>query len=100
MTEPLEFAPNDVKRYQAQKLRANLAATIVAFIGLVLLAFVAGPMIAPHLHAFIPDYIGQVVIVAIVIGVALESVTLPIDFWSSYMVEHEHGLSTQSLRGW
>ncbi|HEX3316246.1 MAG TPA: M48 family metalloprotease [Gemmataceae bacterium] len=100
MSDSLEPASRDTKRYQAQKLRAGLASTIVAFVGLVLLAFVAGPMIAAPLHQYVPEYVGQVVLVAVVVGVALESVTLPIDFWSSYLVEHQHGLSTQTFRGW
>jgi STE24 endopeptidase len=102
MNETLERAPHDVKRYQRQKLLATIANMATSLAMLAALALALGPMIGPHLREVAGEHnrILQVMLMAIVLGVSLEAVTLPIDFWSSYLVEHQHGLSTQTLGKW
>src|SRR5262249_15226538 len=51
------------------------------------------------------DWLGEgpwlrLVAVALVVGVGLELLTLPLSFWSGYVLEHRYGLSNQTLGGW
>ena len=102
MNEPLERAPHEVKRYQRQKLTAKVASAVATFAWLVMLAFVIGPRVGPELREIAGEHnrILQVILMGMLVGISLEAVTLPIDFWSGYLVEHQHGLSTQTLSAW
>lgn len=100
-TDALERAPGHVKRYQRQKLWAEAGSAIAALVALILLATVVGPVVGEHLRReFGGEMWSKLIAVAAMIAVTLELATLPIDFWSSYIVEHQHGLSTQTLFGW
>ncbi|MEI7683761.1 MAG: M48 family metallopeptidase [Planctomycetota bacterium] len=100
-TDSLERAPGHVKRYQRQKLWAEAGSAIAALVALILLATVVGPVVGEHLRReFGGEMWSKLIAVAAMIAVTLELATLPIDFWSSYIVEHQHGLSTQTLFGW
>ncbi|MBX9679338.1 MAG: M48 family metallopeptidase [Gemmataceae bacterium] len=96
-----DATPQDVKRYQRQKLLAMFGGTILSLLLLSLLAFLVLPAIGP----LIKDSVGpnawlQLLASAALTVFCLEVGTLPIDFWSSYVVEHQHGLSNQTLGGW
>jgi STE24 endopeptidase len=97
----LEPASPETKRYQRLKLVAALAATVVGLCWLAFLALWAGPILGEHLRAWIPnnDWI-QLIGMAFILGVGLEILTLPIDFWSSFVLEHRFQLSNQTLGGW
>ena len=100
-TAALERAPGHVKRYQRQKLWAEAGSASAALVALILLATVVGPVVGEHLRReFGGETWSKLLAVAAMIAVTLELATLPIDFWSSYLVEHQHGLSTQTLFGW
>lgn len=97
----LEPAPAHVKLYQKQKLLAEAASAIVALLWMTILATILGPIFGNHLNrVFVNNAWGKLIAVAAIIAVTLEAVTLPIDFWSSFLVEHQHHLSTQSLSAW
>ncbi len=101
MDDALELAPPNVKRYQRQKLLADAASTIVALGWLAVLAVVLGPMLAGDIRGLVGETPWlRLVAMAAVVAVTLELVTAPIDFWSSYLVEHQHQLSNQTLLGW
>ena len=101
MHETLEPAPSNVKRYQRQKLLAEAGSAVVALVWLAILASLLGPTIGDRLTSLVGENLwARLIAVAAVIAVSLEIVTAPIDFWSSYVVEHQHQLSNQSLLGW
>lgn len=97
----LEAAPPHVKRYQRQKLLAEAASAVVALVWMTILATLIGPVFGAHLDRVLGDNPWvKLLSVAAVIAITLEAVTAPIDFWSSFLVEHQHHLSTQTLSAW
>lgn len=105
MTTPddlqLEPASADVKRYQRHKIWTAIASTIVGLSGLIFFAVVAGPI----LSGWLTEVVGtsawvRLIAMAAIMGLGLEVLTLPLDFYSSYLLEHEHQLSNQTLGGW
>jgi STE24 endopeptidase len=97
----LEPTPPEVKRYQRLKLIAQVSSLLLSLAGLAVLALVVGPRLDPHL----PDWLGaspllRLIVVAAVVGVVLEILTGPLDYWSSFVLEHRFHLSNQSLRAW
>lgn len=101
---PMEIlAPTspDVKRYQRQKLIVLVTGTAIALIWLCLTAFQFGPQVGHWLT----DLLGEqrwlrLWAVAGLLGISLELLTLPIDFHSSYILEHRYQLSNQTLGRW
>ena len=97
----LEATPPEVKRYQRQKLQAGIAGTMVSFIWLAVFAFVAGPELGRQTAEWFAgnDWI-RLLVTALTLGVTLEVLTLPLDFWSGFILEHRYQLSNQRLGGW
>jgi STE24 endopeptidase len=99
--QDLEPTPPDVKRYQRQKLLVRLTALLFSLAGLVALALIVGPQLGPWLTSWVGSSPWlHLLVVAVLTGLVLELLTLPLDFWSSYVLEHRYGLSNQTLRGW
>jgi STE24 endopeptidase len=97
----LEPTPPEVKRYQRQKLTARLAGLLLSLAGLAALALLVGPRLDPLLDATVGSSPWlRLIAVAVVVGLALEVLTLPLDFYSSYVLEHRYQLSNQTLRAW
>ena len=97
----LEPTPPEVKRYQKEKLMAGLAKTIL---GLVFLA-VLGIWFGPRLGSWLTESLGErdwlrLLVMAAVVGIGAEILTLPIAFWSGYVVEHRYQLSNLTVAGW
>jgi STE24 endopeptidase len=97
----LEPAPPEVKRYQRQKLTAALASTLLSLAFLGVMALLVGPRLDPVLR----EGLGagpwlRLLAVAFFLGAGLELLTLPLSFWSGYVLEHRYQLSTQTLGGW
>jgi STE24 endopeptidase len=97
----LEPASLEVKRYHHQKILAGLTNAILSLAVLALLAVVVGP----NLHTDLPSWISGsdwlvLLVMAALTGLLLEAVTLPLEFYSSYVQEHRHHLSNQTLAGW
>jgi STE24 endopeptidase len=97
----LETAPPDVKRYQCQKLSAVVAGTVL---GLAYLA-VLGLWLAPIVGKWLETHLGsndwlRLIAMAVVVGMGLELLSLPIDFWSGFVLEHRYQLSNQNLAAW
>src|SRR5262245_1467819 len=100
----LEPASPEVKRYSQLKHRA-----VFASIGLSLVfVIVAALFIGRRLDPLLKDWLGewgenrwlQLIIVAFIYGAGLELLTLPIDFWSGFILEHQYQLSNQTFLGW
>jgi STE24 endopeptidase len=97
----LEPASPEVKDYQRRKLVATVVATILGLIVLAVLAVWLGPV----LKAQLVDWVGdsrwlQLIVVAAVVGVVMELATLPLDFYSGFVLEHRYQLSNQTLASW
>jgi STE24 endopeptidase len=92
---------NDVKQYQRQKISA------LVLNGLLSLAWLAvlGLSLGPRLGELYTTWFGahealRLLASAAVLGISVELLTLPVGFWSSYLLEHRYQLSTQTLGGW
>lgn len=89
--------PPEVKRYQRQKLTAGLASTFLTFAVLLALALVGGTLFGPWADDC--PWL-RLAVVALVCAVAIEVVTLPLHYYSGYVLEHRYGLSNQSFGRW
>jgi STE24 endopeptidase len=99
-SEP-EIAPPEVKEYQRLKLTAKFVGLALNFAALVLLAFLIGPQLEPALRPIVGENAWlQLIVVAALVGILLEILTLPVDYYSSFVLEHRYRLSNQSLAGW
>jgi STE24 endopeptidase len=96
----LESASPDVKRYQRDKLLASLANLILTLAALLVLALWAGPALRETVSQAAPDRWLRLIVVGALCAVVLEVLTLPISFWSGFILEHRHGLSRQTLSAW
>ncbi len=102
-TIPLDLEPASpsVKRYQKLKLLAGVIGTVATLLWLGVFATIFGPPLGQWLKEQLPEQRWlHLWLVAAALVVTLEMVSLPIDFWSSYMVEHEYQLSNQTLGAW
>src|SRR5437667_12160492 len=68
---------------------------------LAMMAFWGGPRLDQLLRVWLGDdrWI-RLVVLAFVYAASLELLTLPLDFWSGYILEHRYQLSNQTLLGW
>src|SRR3974377_1646198 len=93
----LEPTPPEVNRYQKQKLTAGLAKTILGLAYLAVLGIWLGPMLGNWLGE--GDWL-RLLIMAAIVGIGTEILTLPIAYWSGFVLEHRYQLSNQTLAGW
>jgi len=100
-TLQLEVADPAVKRYQRLKLMAEIGGTVAGLAWLVLFALAVGPPFGEWLNEVLPErpYL-QLWIVALALGLTLEIVAVPLDYWSGFIVEHQYQLSNQTFGGW
>src|SRR5438552_1694055 len=88
-TLDLEPTPPEVKRYQRQKLLARLLSAVLSLTALALFALLAGPAIDQAVRSGVGDSRWlRLITLAVLYGAALELLTLPLDFWSGYVLEH------------
>lgn len=100
---PLQLEPTtlEVKRYQRQKLTAQLGSMLLSLACLALLAFWVGPKLDPLLRLWLGDNRWvRLIVLAMVYAASLELLTLPLDFWSGFILEHRYHLSNQTLLRW
>jgi STE24 endopeptidase len=99
-TTPLELdrASPEVKRYQRQKITILLVNTILSLGWLALLGFVVGPRLGQETAGWEPWL--RLLASAALLGVTLEVLTFPLDYYSRFVLEHRYQLSNQSLGGW
>src|SRR5207302_1671926 len=89
--------PPEVKRYQRQKLLAHLAAAVLSLAFLLVMAGVGAPALDPWLRSWLGEGPWlRLLAMAAVLGVGLEVLTLPLAFWSGYVLEHRYQLSNQT----
>ena len=83
----------------------KLTASVLSFLlGLTLIAtaaLVLGPLVNDLVRRVTGDNRWlRLIALGFVYAAALELLTLPVAFWSGFLLEHRFGLSTQTLRGW
>src|SRR5258708_5948398 len=99
-TPYLQSASPDVKRYQRDKLLASLANLVLTLAALLVLALWAGLALQETVSQAAHDRWLRLIVVGALCAVVLEVLTLPISFWSGFILEHRHGLSRQTLSAW
>jgi STE24 endopeptidase len=100
-TTDLEPTPPEVKQYQRLKLTASLASLFLtlAFVGV--MALLGGPRLDQVLRPWIgEDRWLRLIWLAFVYAASIEVLTLPLDFWSGFVLEHRYGLSNQTFTRW
>ncbi len=93
--------PGRAKTYNRRKLIAGISSSLVSFLMLVILVWLDSTR---HIAEFAwavgsYRYLALLLFTAIV-GILQSLVTLPIGFYSGYVVEHRYNLSNQSLGRW
>jgi len=100
-TQHLESNSSEVKEYQRLKLIASIASLLVTLVFLAVMAFFAGPWLDQMLRPWTGDNRWvRLIALGFVYAVAIELLTLPISFWSGFVLEHRFHLSNQSLGAW
>lgn len=97
---PLELEPAsaEVKRYQRQKITIITVNAILSLGWMALLGFVVGPDVAKETKGW-EDWL-RLLASAALLGITLELLTLPLDFYSGFVLEHRYQLSNQTFAGW
>jgi STE24 endopeptidase len=97
----LEPAAPEVKQYSHLKHRAAFASIGIGIAFVLVAALYVGPRLEPLLQHLVGESRWlRLIAVAAIYGVALEVLTLPLDFWSGYVLEHRYQLSNQTFAGW
>jgi STE24 endopeptidase len=97
----LETTLPEVKRYQRQKLQATIVGSVVSFFWLTVFTVGAGPGLGEQTRAWFGNNEWlRLLVTAGVLGISLEVLTLPLDFWSGFILEHRYHLSNQTFAGW
>jgi STE24 endopeptidase len=98
--DPLDLEPAspEVKRYQRMKVTIVLVSTIASLGWMAILGFIVGPDLGYETAAWQPWQ--RLLASAALLGVTLELLTLPLDFYSGFVLEHRYQLSNQTLAGW
>src|SRR5437868_4169423 len=97
----LDATPAEVKRYQRQKIALNLCSLVICVIFTVVLAIWVGPHLEPFLNSWVGDNGWfRLIAVAFLFGAGMEFLTLPLDFWSGFILEHRYQLSNQTFLSW
>jgi len=88
------------KAYNRIKIRLNIAGMVIDLGLLVLLAFSGLALfIAAHSTVTGNDYVNFLVFVFLC-GLLFSVISIPMDFYGGYVVEHRFGLSNQTVAGW
>lgn len=91
----------DAKRYAKTKLRLSLGGTALYFIlSLALLASGATRVLENAVRGFSTNDYVVLLVFAALLGIAEAVVTLPLQYYSGFFLEHKYGLSNQSLGAW
>src|SRR5262249_26907031 len=97
----LEPTPPETKRYQRQKLAGTIGSMVLSVACFTVVALIFGPRI----NQMVESVVGsnrwlRLIGLAFVYAAGLELLTLPIDFWSGFILEHRYQLSQQTFLAW
>lgn len=97
MADELEVASPETKQYQRRKI------TIIVLNAVLSLGWLAtlGIALGDQTTAWVDDNRWlRLLATAAFVGITLELLTFPFDFYSGYLLEHQYQLSNQTLGGW
>jgi STE24 endopeptidase len=101
MATVVDPQPSESQHYQRLKHRALFINLALNFAGLIIAVLLIGPRLDAALRPVVGDSPWlRLGILGLVYGFGLELLTLPVDFWSGYLLEHRFGLSRQSFGAW
>jgi STE24 endopeptidase len=103
LTSPRSSPPrsNDVKAYNRIKLAAGITSSLLSFTLLVsLVTTEAGTSVARWCSSVFANPYGALLLFACAVGILQSVLTLPLAWYSGYIVEHRFGLSNQSPGQW
>ncbi len=91
----------DAKRYARIKLRLSLAGTALYFVlSIVLLGSGATLILERAVRHYTSNDYGALLVFTALLGIAETALTLPLQFYSGFYLEHRYGLSNQSVAAW
>jgi STE24 endopeptidase len=94
-------ASTEVKQYQRRKLIISLYALGLTALFITVMALVGGPALDRAARGLVGTNPWlRLGLLALVYAAALELLTLPLDYWSSYLLEHQYQLSNQTAPRW
>jgi STE24 endopeptidase len=97
----LEPATPEAKRYERQKLTVTVVNTVLSLSALAVAALLLGPWVDGLVrHAVGANDWLRLIAIGFVYAAALELLTLPLAFWSGFVLEHRYGLSNQTFGRW
>jgi STE24 endopeptidase len=100
-TEPTPTSSEEARRYQREKQRLEIVGLVLSLLTLIVAGLMVGPTVGKQVSGWVgPSPWLRLAALAFVYGAAMELLSLPLDFWSSFVLEHRYQLSTQTLRGW
>src|SRR5947209_16335986 len=95
----LDQTSAEVKQYQRQKLIASIASLVLSFMALTALALWAGPRVDHIIRSWLGDNLWlRLIVLAGVYAAVMELLTLPLDFWSGFVLEHRYQLSNLTFQ--
>ncbi len=102
-TSPLDLEPasEEIKRYQREKRRATIASVLLSLSFITAAALWFGPLLDAALRPLVGE--GRwvrLIALGFVYAAGLELLTLPLEFYSGFLLEHRYQLSNQTFRAW
>ena len=96
---PLELEPAspEVKRYSRQKITIAFVNGVLSLAWLAIVGFIFGPQLG---ELYPDEWPMRLLVSAAFLGLTLELLTGPLDFYSGFILEHRYHLSNQTLGGW
>jgi STE24 endopeptidase len=91
----------DAKRYNRIKIRISISDLVINIIFISILAFsgISG-VIVNQIELYVQNPYLQFLIFLAIVGMSAGIIGFPLDFYSSYILEHKFKLSTQNLFTW
>lgn len=97
----LEPASPEVKRYQRTKHIVSIVELLLSLTFITLMALLLGPRLDAALRPWVGDNDWlRLIAVGFVIAAGMELLTLPLGFYSGFVLEHRYQLSNQTFRAW
>jgi STE24 endopeptidase len=97
----LEPTPPEIKRYHHLKLTASLLSLALSFGFLAVMGLLLGPKIDRLIGGWVGDNRwSRLTALGFFYAASLQLLTLPLEFWSGFILEHRYELSNQTLLQW
>src|SRR5262249_26942109 len=98
----LESTSAEVKRYERQKLLANVLSLVLTLAAITGMALLGGPYLDQYVRRWTgPDNPWlRLIALGFIYAAGLELLTLPLAFWSGFVLEHRYHLSNQTFARW